>query len=192
MTQKGNISRDRIVEAANRLFYTQGYNPTSVSDVASEVGITKGNLHYHFRSKDDLLEAVVDLRLATISENLRQWDEAYPEARSRLKRFVQMMLKEQLEIVRYGCPMGSLNVELGKTQASLQTKARAMFDQFQEWLERTFKQMGCKNARSLSKHLMAMAQGAALMSYVYGDAKLLKQECGAIERWIDSVDPGAR
>lgn len=187
MTQKGKVSQIRIIEAANHLFYTKGYNQTSVSDVAAETGITKGNLHYHFQSKDELLEAVISHRLAMISGNLHQWDRDYPDARDKLKRFVQMVLNEQAEIVRYGCPMGSLNVELGKTQLSLQAKARTMFDLFDEWLQKAFKQLGCKNTKALSRHLLVMAQGAALMSYVYGDAKILKQECKAIESWIDSL-----
>ena len=187
MTQKGKVSQIRIIEAANHLFYTKGYNQTSVSDVAAETGITKGNLHYHFRSKDELLEAVITHRLGMISENLQQWDQDYPEAKDKLKRFVQMVLSEQAEIVRYGCPMGSLNVELGKCQISLQAKARAMFDLFQVWLAKAFNQMGCKNSKALSRHLLVMAQGAALMSYVYADEKILKQECKTIENWIDSL-----
>ena len=190
MTQKGKVSQDRILEAANQLFYTQGYNPTSLADVAEETGITKGNLHYHFRSKDELLEAVIDQRLQGIRDTLQQWDQAHPEPRARLKRFVQMVLNEQAGIIRYGCPMGSLNVELGKAQQPLQAQARAMFDLFQAWLQKTFKQMGCTNSKALSQHLLAMAQGAALMSYVYADARLLKRECQSIDEWIDKLEAG--
>ena len=62
MNEKTQTSRDRIIEKANRLFYTKGYNQTSFADIAQAVGITKGNLHYHFRSKEDLLEAIIDYR----------------------------------------------------------------------------------------------------------------------------------
>lgn len=187
MTQKGKVSQDRILEAANKLFYTQGYNPTSLADVAEETGITKGNLHYHFRSKDELLEAVINHRLDRIKATLQQWEQEHPEPRARLKRFVQMVVNEQDGIIRYGCPMGSLNVELGKAQQPLQAQARAMFDLYQAWLQKTFKQLGCSNSKALSQHLLAMAQGAALMSYVYADARLLKRECQTINEWIDNV-----
>ncbi len=185
--EKGKISQDRIVTAATQLFYTQGYNQTSVSDIASEIGITKGNLHYHFRSKDELLEAVINHRLHYITDSLEQWDKEFPEPKARLKRFVKMVLNQESEIMRYGCPMGSLNVELGKCQDSLRNKARAMFDEFANWLEKVFKQMGHKDSKTLSKHLLSMAQGAALMSYVYADGKLLKRELKEIEKWIDSL-----
>ena len=144
-------------------------------------------VHYHFRSKDELFETVINYRLAMISQQLAQWDAQYPEARDKLKRFVQMLLNEATDLVRYGCPMGSLNVELGKCQLSLQSRARDMFDLFRVWLEKTMKQIDKKNAKALSLHLFAMAQGAVLMSYVYCDDKLLKDECARIESWIDSL-----
>lgn len=187
MTQKGKISRERIIEAANRLIYTKGYNQTSISDVATAVGITKGNLHYHFKSKEELLEAIIQFRLLMIKEMLNQWEEQYPEAKARLKRFVQMILNEEQDIVRYGCPMGSLNAELGKIQLPLQVNSREMFDLFQNWLERVFKQLDSKKSKARSKHLLSMAQGAALMSYIYSDVKLLKDECKSIDEWIDSL-----
>ena len=187
MTQKGKISRERIIEAANRLIYTKGYNQTSISDVATAVGITKGNLHYHFKSKEELLEAIIQFRLAMISEMLKQWEEQLPDAKDRLKRFVQMILNEEQDIVRYGCPMGSLNAELGKFQLSLQASSREMFDLFQHWLEKVFKQLDSKKSKVRSKHLLSMAQGAALMSYIYSDAKILKDECKSIDEWIDSL-----
>lgn len=187
MNRKGQISREKIIEAANRLFYTKGYNQASFADVASDVAITKGNLHYHFNSKEELLEAVINYRVALITENLEQWNRQFPEVKSRLKRFAQMLLNEEHDIVRYGCPMGSLNVELGKCQHELQFKAREMFDLYQRWLEQVFKRLDKKNYKPRSKHLLAMMQGATSMAYIYADAKILKDEHKLIESWIDSL-----
>ena len=187
MNESAQTIRERILEKANRLFYTKGYNQTSFADIAETVGITKGNLHYHFRSKEELLETVVDYRLSVITGQLAQWSEQYPDAKDKLRRFVKMLSNDEEDLVRYGCPVGSLNVELGKYQQPLQVKSREMFDVFQRWLENVFKQMGKKNGKKLSTHLLAMAQGAVLMSYVYADRKRLKDECGMMYDWIDSL-----
>lgn len=187
MTEKGKISRERIIEAANRLVYTKGFNQTSIADVANAVGITKGNLNYHFKSKEELLDAIIQFRLLMISEMLKQWDVQFPEAKTRLRRFVQMILNEKQDIVRYGCPMGSLNSELGKFQVSLRDSSREMFDLFQKWLEKVFKLLDSKKSKARSKHLLSMAQGAALMSYIYSDTQRLKDECKSIDEWIDSL-----
>jgi AcrR family transcriptional regulator len=55
-------TRERIVSAANTLFYREGIRAVSVDAVAEEAGITKRSLYYHFKSKDDLIEAYLGYR----------------------------------------------------------------------------------------------------------------------------------
>ena len=58
MGSKGEEIRQRIVAAADALFYQQGYEKTSFSDIADAVGISRGNFYYHFKSKDEILETL--------------------------------------------------------------------------------------------------------------------------------------
>ena len=62
-------TRNQIVEAADQLFYEQGFEHTSFSDIAETVQISRGNFYYHFKSKDEILDAVIGCRLA----NTRSW-----------------------------------------------------------------------------------------------------------------------
>ena len=55
-------TRDQIVEAADQLFYQNGYERTSFSDIAEAVHISRVNFYYHFRTKDEILDAVIGLR----------------------------------------------------------------------------------------------------------------------------------
>jgi len=187
MNERGLHSYQRIIKKANRLFYMQGYNQTSIADVANAVGITKGNLNYHFRSKDDLLEAVIKFRKDSIEQMLSEWELEYSDHKDRLRRFVQMMLNEEQNLIRYGCAVGSLNVELAKYQQPMQLKSREMFDLFRGYLEKSFRVIDKDKSESLSLHFLTMAQGAVLMSYVYADSDLLKQECNNILDWIDTL-----
>ncbi len=57
MPRKSERTRQRIVEAANRLFYHKGYNQTSFSDVVEAAGVPRGNIYYYFKTKDEILEA---------------------------------------------------------------------------------------------------------------------------------------
>lgn len=50
-------TRDRILTAANKLFYGEGIRAVSVDAIAEKAGLTKRSLYYHFRSKDELIEA---------------------------------------------------------------------------------------------------------------------------------------
>ena len=55
-------TRDRILDAANQLFYDQGIRAVSVDQIAERAGLTKRSLYYHFRSKDDLIAGYLQAR----------------------------------------------------------------------------------------------------------------------------------
>jgi AcrR family transcriptional regulator len=186
--QQGEEVRQQIVSAANRLFYEQGYNHTSFSEIAEAAAVPRGNFYYYFKSKDDILNAVVDARLQRIRSMLEQWDHQYPEPKRRLKRYVDILLNEEQNIVRFGCPMGTLSAELGKTQVDLQARAAEMFDLFLDWLKAQFLALGHANkSRAHALHLLAATQGIALITHVYADAKFLNREAAQLKDWIDSL-----
>jgi len=56
-------TRDQIIDAADLLFYRQGFERTSFAHIAGAVKISRGNFYHHFRTKDEILAAVIDLRL---------------------------------------------------------------------------------------------------------------------------------
>jgi AcrR family transcriptional regulator len=184
-------NRNRIIEAANTLFYHRGYNQTSFHEIADATGIPKGNFYYYFRSKDELLKAVIDERVARIERMLAEWDGQSADPRARLARFVQMLVGNCDELVRYGCPLGSLNAELGKTQPALKIQAQKLFDVLLVWIARQLEALGFKEARArtLALTLMARAQGITLMSNVYENDDFLREEAVGLERWIASLAP---
>jgi AcrR family transcriptional regulator len=55
-----DVRRGELVATAQRLFYTKGYETTSVSDIIAEVGVAKGTFYYYFDSKQAILEAMID------------------------------------------------------------------------------------------------------------------------------------
>lgn len=191
MAEKGETSRQHIIETANRLFYHRGYNQTSFSDIAEAAGIPRGNFYYHFKTKDDILVAVVEYRIAHYRDMLVAWDAEHPEPRQRLKRFVQMMRGNAKDLVRYGCPVGSLNIEIGKAQPELKAKTKKLFDLFRDWLAAQFRALGHKDANGLALHLLGRAQGISVVSQAYGERKYLKEELDQLEGWLDK-QVGAR
>lgn len=52
--------RNEILDAAERLFGTKGFDNTSTNDILAETGIARGTLYYHFKSKEDILDAMID------------------------------------------------------------------------------------------------------------------------------------
>ena len=62
MPSPAKPARERIIDAANRLFYQEGIRAVSVDAVAEKAGTTKKTLYYHFKSKDDLITAYLTSR----------------------------------------------------------------------------------------------------------------------------------
>src|ERR1700748_2614267 len=58
--QRGQIVTDKILDTAERLFYTQGYNSTGINQVIEEADIAKASLYKHFQSKTDLMVAYLE------------------------------------------------------------------------------------------------------------------------------------
>ena len=186
VVKKGEANRKLIIDAANKLFYEKGYNQTAFSEVAEASGIPKGNFYYYFKSKDELLDAVIDDRLDGIRQMLNDWEQEFNEPQQRLLRFAEIPLYEMDGVLRYGCPMGSLNVELGKTQLLLQSRAAEMFTLFLEWLQRQFKTLKYDKTEShnLALHMISVLQGAVLMGNVYQDRSFVEREVAMVKEWI--------
>ena len=106
-------TREQIVEAANRLFYERGFEPTSFASIAEAVGISRGNFYYHFKTKDEILDAVINARLAGTRKMLEQWEIDGAQPADRIRSFIHLLIANRADIKRYGCPVGTL-CEIGR------------------------------------------------------------------------------
>src|SRR5215475_8320915 len=97
---RDQTTRDHIVQAADQLFYRQGYEHTSFSDIADVVQISRGNFYYHFKSKDEILDAVIDARLANTRRVLERWEIEGKEPANRIKSFIHILLVNRADIKR--------------------------------------------------------------------------------------------
>ena len=69
-------TRERILRAATELFSEQGYDATSLRQLADRLGFTKAALYYHFQSKDEILEALVDPVLEMLDDLVERLEQA--------------------------------------------------------------------------------------------------------------------
>lgn len=178
-------TRDRIVEAADRLFYRRGYEHTSFSDIADTVQISRGNFYYHFRTKDEILDAVIQARLANTGDMLAQWEIEAEEPAQRIRSFIDILIANRAHIKRYGCPVGTLCSELAKLSHPSQSDASRVFTLFRTWLRRQFELLGRKaDADTLAMHLLARSQGIATLASAFHDEKFIKQEVRQLCDWL--------
>src|SRR5262245_6448979 len=180
-------TRDHIVDAADQLFYRRGYEHTSFSDIADVVQISRGNFYYHFKSKDEILEAVIDARLANTRKMLERWEIEGNEPADRIRSFIHILIANRADIKRYGCPVGTLCTELAKLNHGAQAEANTLFTLFRTWLRQQFTLLGREaDADALAMHLLARSQGVATLASAFHDEKFIREEVRQMEDWLDS------
>ena len=188
MTSKGELLRQRIVAAADELFYQQGYENTSFNDIASAVEISRGNFYFHFKSKDEILNAVIDKRLQDIKCMLETWEQNSRNPKDNLIAYIDMLDSNQSNIKNHGCPIGVICTELNKTNHFMLSDAIEMHTLFKDWLTQQFKQLGQKKqAEALAMHLLARSQGIANITHTFGNRKFLKQEIKLLKEWLEDA-----
>lgn len=180
-----NTTRDQIVAAADDLFYRQGYGHTSFSDIASAVNISRGNFYHHFKSKDEILDAVIALRMANTRKMLAQWETESERPADRITSFIRMLVANQAKIKLYGCPVGTLCTELAKLDHASKAEADEIFALFRGWLRKQFSLLGRKaDADTLAMHLLARSQGVAVLANAFHDEKFIRQEVKKMGEWL--------
>ena len=185
MPTKGEKTRADLVDCASRLFYEHGYDGTSFADIVAASGLQRGNIYHYFKTKDEILLAVVERHLTEFRALLLEWEAEHTDPKARLAALVDMIVGRGPDLVEFGCPLGTLNSELAKDRRDLQQAARALFDQLRDWLAARFVELGRgAEAENLALHLLARAQGIALIAHVYRTPAFLAREAAGLKAWI--------
>jgi AcrR family transcriptional regulator len=183
----GKSTRDHIVEAAGDLFYRRGFEHTSFSDIADVVQISRGNFYYHFKTKDEILDAVINERLVTTQKMLEQWEIEGQTPQDRIRSFIEILIANRADIKRYGCPVGTLVTELAKLNHASHCEANELFSLFRSWLRRQFTLLGREaDADNLAMHILARSQGVATLANAFQDERFIRQEVDQMREWLKS------
>lgn len=185
MGKKGEGNRQRIVDAAEDLFYKSGYNQTSFQDISDATNIPRGNFYYYFKTKEDILSAVVEARVDSLKNLLARYDVEIFDPRERLLMFSSVLDRDASKIIAIGCPTGSLSLELSKGDAALHEKSKQAFVVLCDWMEKQFELMGLTNPDQLAIDLVARLQGIHMVANVFKDPEYLKRSSIDLKKWIN-------
>ncbi|MEQ9346931.1 MAG: TetR/AcrR family transcriptional regulator [Thalassospira sp.] len=180
-------TRERIIETADLLFYQQGYEATSFADIATSVGISRGNFYHHFKTKDDILDGVINRRLANTEQMLDRWEINGNDPAERIRSFIHILIVNGEKIRKFGCPVGTLSSELAKLNHSAQSDAAGLFTLFRSWLCRQFERLGFgEKSDGLAMHILGRSQGVATLANAFDDDGFLKREVDVMCDWLDA------
>ena len=164
----------QILDVAERLAQTRGFNGFSYADIASELGITKASLHYHYPTKGDLGRALIDRYSQTFGAALARIEErGSPPAQ--LERYVAIYA----DVLNAGriCLCGMLAAEYTTLPKGMQDAIRGFFDLNERWLSRIL-ETGRKDgtlafegsAADAARAITSALEGAMLLARPYGGA----------------------
>ena len=179
--------RERLVAAATQLLHQQGIERTTLADIASAADVPVGNVYYYFKTKDDVVAAVIEAHAQQIKTTLALIDAHHRSPKSRLKAFVREFTAQSEMVAQYGCPLGGLCSELGKrVKQSSFTEAELMRLPI-AWAEQQFRSLGRRDAHDLALDLLAAYEGSALLANTLRDPDVLSRAARRLDRWIDAL-----
>jgi len=161
----------QVIQVAERLAQTRGFNGFSYANIASELGITKASLHYHFATKAKLGCALITGYRERFNAGLADIEARY-DTPQRFTRYIQ--LYESVLVLDRMCLCGMLAAEYSGLPPTMQRELRRFFDENEQWLERNLEQGRAKGQLSfpgapldLARTLTAALEGAMLLARSY-------------------------
>ncbi|MGB3909729.1 MAG: TetR family transcriptional regulator [Pseudolysinimonas sp.] len=127
-----------ILDVAERLVQTRGFNAFSYADIAAELGVTKPALHYHFRTKEALGEALIARYSERFFRELDQIATADEAAPARVARYVE--LYRAVLLANRMCLCGILAAEYQTLPSSMRSAVRGFFERNETWLANVLRQ----------------------------------------------------
>ena len=175
--------RGRILDAAYALFQQQGYNASSVRNIAEKAGVTGGAFHHHFPTKKDLGLAVIAERVGAAVEET--WIEPIRSATAVRERILQILDEIAREVDSHGlvrgCPVNNLTIELALADEAYRGALRSLFDR---WREGIAEKLGGADADARATMVIAAYSGAMAIAKVEQRGEPLRVCAREIERLL--------
>ena len=133
-TARENPAAERILDIAERLAQTRGFNGFSYADIAEKLAVTKASLHYHFPSKSELGRALIVRYQVAFGRALEAIDVESGTAAEKLKRYIALydgVLRDDRM-----CLCGMFAAEYATLPKPMQQELRRFFDASEVWLAR--------------------------------------------------------
>lgn len=172
MPPNGNPTRDRIIQAATRLFYSEGLRATSVDAVAEKAGVTKKTLYYHFQTKDELIAAYLASRdQPTLAYYERWFAETKGSTADKVRGLFRSFGKSADTPHWRGCGFLRTIAELASTPGHPAIKAGAAHKKkFEAWMADKLARDDVRDAGKIARQIVILLDGAATVMLIHRDA----------------------
>ena len=156
---KKTTTREKLINSAHKLFYEKGYNATSIDDILKDAGLNKGSLYHLFKSKKELLLAVINERIAY---NFAKKYKDIATVKNPLKFLKQKLLSTDDFDFKHGCMLNNLIQEMSPVDSDIAKALLRVYNdlEYYYFLSLRNKDMDDKEKQSLAKMILATVEGA--------------------------------
>ncbi|MFZ2508736.1 MAG: TetR/AcrR family transcriptional regulator [Steroidobacteraceae bacterium] len=187
-------TRRRIVDAAMLLFWEKGYGSTSVADILGRAGINSGSLYHFFPGKQDVLLAVLESLRTGIYENLLEpnWrgiDDPIEKIFKLLAGYRDALLQTECT---YGCPIGSLALEIHEPDPPVRKLLAANFSNWTAAIEDCLKAAGDRlppetDRRALAEFVLTTMEGGVMLARSYRDVTYFDRAVQQLKEYFNCL-----
>jgi TetR/AcrR family transcriptional repressor of nem operon len=176
---------ERILDIAEELLRTRGFNAFSYADVAAELGITKASLHYHFPGKGELGHALVSRYSLRFSEALAEIDTDTDDPPAKLAAYADLYADA---LRGHGmCLCGMLAAEFETLPEAMRKSVLEFFDENELWLAAVLEQGRAddklefgRSPRDTARMIISTLEGAMLVARPYGELSRFQDTATAL------------
>jgi len=159
---KKTSTREKILNSAYKLFYKQGFNGTSIDDILKDAQLNKGSLYHIFKSKKEVLLAVIEEKIAPI---LTEEDFKIIQVESKPLHFLeQKLLDVAFFDFKHGCPLNNLVQEMSPVDEDVAKALLKIYNnlEYYYFLALRDENINEKEKKSLAKMMVATVEGAIM------------------------------
>jgi AcrR family transcriptional regulator len=179
--------RERLIAAACDLFHRQGIAGTTLAHIAEAAEVPLGNMYYYFKTKDDIVAAVVEARTEEIRSATAALQRRHGSPKARLKALVGMLAESRDTIANHGCPLGTLCAELANHPGQSPALTAPLMQTLLDWAEQQFRAMGRRDARDLARELVIAYEGSAVLTNALAEPEVMAHQARRLEKWINAL-----
>jgi TetR/AcrR family transcriptional regulator, transcriptional repressor for nem operon len=174
--------RERVIQAALYLFYTEGFHAVGTNLICSEAKVNKSTLYHLFPSKVDIVLAALEIYASDITSKFKQIAKSKVPAEQKLDQIFETPfranqdLKRQLGTVK-GCFVGNIALELSGKEERIRTFLATVFQTWAEAIEPIVEELAINRdveTQKVSRSMIAYLQGAILVSKAHNDPLVIQ------------------
>jgi AcrR family transcriptional regulator len=195
MARDSSKTRQRLIAAADGLFYGQGIRAVGVDAIAAAAGVTKRTLYYHFASKDDLIAAYLEIRDQPNLALFKRWfAEADGDGAAKVEAIFHNLARSARHAKWKGCGFLRTSVELVNLPGHpAMVIGRAHKKRVEDWLCSVFEEaIALRDARQLARQVILLLDGAFAVVLLHRDPSYMETAGAAAARLVRELTPTPR